>query len=194
MKLSKRERTLLIVVGVLALFAAYYFYFLSPFMADLAKIKTETEQKQAEVNQLSMQNQQITVLEKESANLAEKNKDILQKIPMGFSQPELLQFIYQLILEHGEKTEFTFDIPEDLVKIDSVKATLNFNTDYADLKQILASLKTCRFNNRIVTMEATKIDEETEAAPDAQPVNTKYDMKVHIEAEFFNLKGEAAAK
>ena len=167
MKISKREKTLLIFVIFLALGALYYFYFLSPFMKEMKDIAAKTTEKETQLQVLNIQNSQLKILDEQIAELQTQNADILKTIPTGYNQPELLVFLYQLIQQNGQKTSYNFEETVDLVKLDNSKATLHFYTNYEKLKAVLKQLKECRFNNRIITMAVT-LEEE-------KPASTKTD-------------------
>ena len=197
MKLSKREKILLVVVAVLIAFAAYYFYYLKPFFKTTADIKAEISKKSIELTELKIQNGQVAVLEKNLNELQAKYNDSMKKIPTGFHQPDLLTYVSDLISANGEKTNFVFEMPRDLGKVESVHATLNFNTNYDGLKKILAAFKTGNFNNRITSMLVTEITEdkmeqssepstppqESAASDTSKDTETKTDTKTSADAE-----------
>lgn len=162
MKLSKRERFLLIFVFIFALGAVYYFYYLSPFMNGMKEIQKDIQNKQVQLQTLKTQDSALKVLDDQIADLQKQNTGILQKIPAGFNQPELLYFLQQVMGENGKKTSFNFELPVDLVKLDSTKATLSFITDYTKLKKLLTSLKESRLNNRILSLTVSTMQEKVE--------------------------------
>jgi septal ring factor EnvC (AmiA/AmiB activator) len=206
MKLSRREKILLILVVVLALGAVYYFYFLTPFTKEMTQIQSDIAQKQTEFSTLNMQNGQLKLLDKQIDDLKTQNKELLDKIPTGFDQADLLNFIYDLTKSKSDKTSYIFEQPVDYVKIDCQKATLTFNTNYGNLKEILNTLKTCRFNNRIVLMVATTKEQEAAKPSDnegdgksedgeetADTGNPAYTLNVVLTVEFYNIKGDIPA-
>lgn len=166
MKLSKRERFLLIFVIILALGVVYYFYCLNPFMNEMKEIKNDIQSKELQLQTLKTQDSALQVLDKQIADLKQQNGDILKKIPTGFSQPELLYFLQKAVGENARKTSFNFELPVDLVKLDNTKATLSFFTDYTKLKKLLTALKESRFNNRILSLTVSTVQEKTEETTD----------------------------
>lgn len=203
MKLSLRERILLIIVSVLALGAVYYFYFLTPYLKEMSEIQKDIDAKKVEFDMLSLQSGQLKVLDEQIEKLKTENKDHIEKLPIGFDQPEVLVFLHQLISQNAVKASFNFDPPKDFQKIDSMRASLNFYTDYTNLKKIVESLKACKFNNRIVTLTVsfkpekpeTETDNEAEEKTEVTELDTgSYGLQVVLIAEFFNLKGEVPDK
>ncbi len=172
MKISKREKVLLVFAIVLALGAIYYFYFLSPFLTEMKDISAKATEKESKLQVLDIQNTQLQLMEKQIADLDAQNAEILKTIPSGYDQPELLVYLYQLIEKNGQKASYDFEEPADLVKLDNSKATLHFYTDYAGLKKVLQDLKESRFNNRIVTMAVTLEPEESDKKEGAQKSST----------------------
>jgi len=155
MKLSKREKILIAIVVVLGLGAAYYFYFLTPFLAGMAEIKKDTDAVKVEVDALNIQKSQLKVLDDQITKLQSENKILLSRLPVGFDQPELIAFLDGLFKDKAVKAAYTFDMPVDFQKIDSLRATLDFKTDYANLKEILNTLNASMFNNRVLSLTAT---------------------------------------
>jgi Tfp pilus assembly protein PilO len=208
MKISKREKILLIFALVLGLGAIYYFYFLNPFLADMREIAAKTAEKESKIQVLTIQNTQNKILDEQIKELETKNAELLKTIPTGYNQSELIVYLHDLINQYGKKTSYLFEEPEDLVKLDNSKATLSFNTSYEGLKAILLQLNTCRFNNRITIMTVmleeekksetkttNKTTKKTSTASTTKTTatasTTKYPLQVLMVMEFYNLKGEA---
>lgn len=188
MRFSKREKILLSIVLIVALGAVYYFYFLSPFLSEMKSIKDDILKKQSELDILSLENSQLQILGEQIKDLEAQNDELSKKIPIGFDQPDLINFLHGLMEKYAQKMSFDFEAPADLVKIDKIKTTLRFFTNYVNFKAILRQLKESRFNNRILMMDAGIIDASSvSGAPEA---NSQYNLEVIMMLEFFNLKGE----
>lgn len=99
--MSRRERILLMLGGVLILAAGFFYYVYSPRQAEYAQLSQQLSDRQAQLERMEATARQATQLEREYASLQEFIASIESKLPTEKEMPELLVRLERLTRSLG---------------------------------------------------------------------------------------------
>ncbi len=99
--MTRRERTLLIIVGTLGVLLLFYFYAYAPRQAEYQRLTAQLAERQTQLNRMEATARQITALRAEFARLQAFIADIEAKLPAQKETPVLLVQLERLTRSLG---------------------------------------------------------------------------------------------
>lgn len=205
MTMTKREKTLIIIVLILAVFVVYYMFFLKPNIEELTALNNANDGKRISVSTNEQIQQNIGLIEDKIA----EDKQLIAKfgdtVLSQFDQPDALVYLYNVISKYGQKITFNFQEATDTGNIKVNVVTVTLNAKYDGLKSIVKSLNEGDYYVKVTGINATSdipIEEpavqtvegaseavQPIAAPTAPPVQDDI-LNVTMTLEFYNFGGE----
>lgn len=154
MNISKRERTLITIVLILAVIAAYYVFFLKPYIDDFGELSSQRTTKSVDLETKTMQQAQVDKLDEQIAGLTEEIESTIANIPQGFDQPPMLVYLEETVNTHAQKIAFTFKHPEMDGQMTITPVTISMYSSYDGLKAILQEFSSGKYVIRVTGMRA----------------------------------------
>lgn len=164
MKVSKREKTLLITVLMLAIVCGYYLLFLKPYlteMSDLTIQKANSETQVQTYTQLKKNVDQINdQIEEKKLEIIEYSNDIL----IGFDQPPVLVYLEEAVGRYAQKQMFLFLPPEYIGQMSSSPVKVTMITTYDGLKGFIEEVSNSQY---IITVSNIQASVASSTEPDS---------------------------
>lgn len=211
MNMTKREKSLITIVLVLALLCAYYLFFFKPFYEDLKIFKSDKTSKELQVTTYEDQVKQIEALDKQ----IEENEALISVydgvISEGCDQPPLLVYLEKTVNDHADKIMFSFGDIVQHGQLQALPATATMTCSYDGLKQVLSAfaddtyfIKVTRLDTQYssVYAEPDSADTDAEGEPADTPATDDteaelevigYELNVTMQLEFYNISGDIPA-
>jgi hypothetical protein len=165
MKLTKREKILLLGGLFAVAIAVFVIYVYQPLTKEVDKLQFQSEELTFRLQEVKSKQGQIEELEDKLDTL---QKEITAKHSDVFKiwdQAELLVFVEETIDDLCEKESIDFF---DVTKTDSIQSgdiALKFKTDYDGLQTIWDRFEKAKYFNTVITFELAKSEEETFIQP-----------------------------
>ena len=167
MKVSKREKTLLFIVLLLALVGAYYLLFLKPYLAEIGELNGQLANSKAQVSTYAQIKVNVDNVDEEIAKKQAEIEEFSGYISTGFDQPPVLVYLEDTVGKHGQKNMFVFGIPEKVGQLIISPVTITMVTTYDGLKGFITDVTGGEYIISVTSIEAmvTSAIEEDVAAP-----------------------------
>ena len=203
MNVSKREKVLIIIALIFAVFCLYYFFFLQPYSEDMAKL---TEQIFEKDSQLSS-NQQLVLNNAAVSKIIEENEQTLlelkSNVPQGYDQPRMLVYLEETVTSHATKDKFLFSDVRQSGHLYISPVMVSMYSDYVGLQKILLELAEGEYFVKMTGMTVSvrsdlqsqvEADQEETPAADEDIVSSEprshHFLEVTLYLEFYSLLGE----
>ncbi len=202
MTMTKREKTLVLILLVLIVICAYWLLFLNPYIEDMKTLKTKTEEKQTELYNKSQQQLKNDELIKSLSGKEQQVADLSAGIAHGYDQPAILVYLEKTVKEHADKQTFAFGETRQTGLMIACPVTVTMQSSYDGLKSVLSELADGEFFVKVIGVGAQQGAEEdvttTETAEDGEAVSsttTKPSDKLNISLnlEFYCMVGDIPA-
>ena len=202
MSMTKREKTLLFVVLLLAVVAAYYMLVLKPYIDESGELSTEKTEKQALVDKTELQEKAIAEFDLKIADLEEQLKNYSVDISTGFDQPPVLVYLEDTVNASAQKVMFSFQEPREVGQVEVCAVTVNMVSTYSGLKDILNTFSNDAYFITITGLSAAyaNMQESSEQDGDvydssdteepAAPVDNYDKLDIKLSLEFYNMAGD----
>lgn len=159
MKLSKREKILLIVVTIILCAVAYFFLYFQPTMDEINTLNSQNINDQSTINSnlllKSRLDAAIQGISESEAMLAEFS----DKITSAFDQPDVLVYLYRTMNDYGTKIMISFNGSGDLGHIKYCNIQVSMNCTYEGLKGILKEFVNSEYIIKVTQLTALNAPE-----------------------------------
>lgn len=199
MTISKREKTLIIIVLLLAVLCMYYMFFLKPYMDEMNTLSTDMSSKEISVNTNEQIKSKLGNLEEDISEM-ESQIESYSGVTYGFDQPSVLRYLADTINEYASKIMFRFEDITQIGQLQVCNVTATMNGTYDGLKNVLKSINEGKYFIKVSGLTASqKIVEEVETSQNgdegsvAEPVETSPDflLDITINLEVYSFPGAA---
>lgn len=210
MKVSKREKSLLLVVLLLAIVCAYYLLFLKPYLSEMSELTIQKANSETRVqtytqlkNNVDIINEQI---EEKKLEIVEYSDDIL----IGIDQPPILVYLEKAVGRYAQKNMFIFGPPEYSGQMSSSPVQVTMLTTYDGLKGFIEEITNSEYIINVSNIQAvvastsqpdSLTEEEVGDTSDNEPEkvntgvpaidNTDNLLEVTLELNVYSMYGEA---
>ncbi len=161
MSISKRERTLLIIVALLALFGAYYLLYLKPCTDDIKELNAEIETKELQVFANNQQKSKATQFQQDIDEINAQLKSYGENAAHQFDQPPVLEYLSKTVNDYGLKNVIAFSRTDQTGAIERYEIAITMITNYDGLKGLLSALEKAPYLLRISALEIDTGGERT---------------------------------
>ena len=203
MKLSRREKVLVVAGSIIVIVVLYLLYFLVPYLNNMNDANKKLSGAQAQLNTLNIEAAGAAQLDDIIKNSNNTLKTKWSSIPVGINHARILLYLKELT--DGKAENVSVAVPQPIQAEGSFQTqlfTLDFNTSYPELLLILDNLKKNALYNRVtllkveytpsVTENATPAPGETgqaaaTQAPTPIPTADINVITVHMEFAFYAL-------
>lgn len=193
--MSRRERILVMLGGVLILAVGFFYYIYSPRQAEYTRLSQQLTDRQAQLERMEATARLATQLEREYATLQEFIASIEAKLPTEKEMPELLVRLERLtrslavnfqsirpspleqVTESAQQTPAGGQAPQGAPLYFKLPLKLSFNTTYNGLLRLTAALHD--FPRLVIVRRLT-------VTPKTVP-----DLGIEVDVEAFVLPKEA---
>lgn len=204
MNMTKREKTLVAVVLVLAIFFAYFMFFLKPYLAEMDDLTAQKDNKELLVTTNNQKQIQVNNLDNEIAETEKLIEGYSIGISQGGNQPTMLVFLEDTINSYAQKVMFYFDTVKPVGQLESCPVTITMVATYSGLKNILEAFSDSEYYVKVTslqttsasTVQTTQTTEYEVFDPTGTPavtVSAKNSLDITLTLEFYNLSGEIPA-
>lgn len=154
MKVSKRERVLLLILLVLAIGTGYYFLFFTNWQKQIDELDTKIFNETSEYNEIAVNEKRIDDIDKRISTL-EETEEVKKLFSMGdyFHETETIKEIERIYLKNSSQlnrveisTGTTHDGSFILTDI-----TIKMKTGFKDFQGVLRDFSLSSISNRILT-------------------------------------------
>lgn len=199
MSISKREKTLILVALVFAVFCLYYFFFFKPYSDDMKALGERLSQSRSDIQNNEMLEYSVATLTEEIAEDRRVIAELSEGVAQGFDQPPLLAYLERTVNQHAVKQTFYFSGVHQVGQLNVCPVTVMMSGDYAGVKNVLSALSDGEYFVKVISLNImrdsqqragateTAPDDETETAPKPPSGNT---LNVTLSLEFYSLLGD----
>lgn len=157
-KLSKREKVLISLLLVLACVAGYFFLYLTPQNNLVKELEAGIAEKTQELDAAELRLLRFAALTNESDKNLLDWAALIENIPEGFNDADILTRIQKIIIPHTDNVSIAFpDGGTALEEMTIYPVTIGFTTGYETLKDILTSFYWEDTENRIINLTCDKV-------------------------------------
>ncbi len=155
MKVSKREKTLLIVVLMLALVSAYYLLFLKPYLTEISDLNIQLANNETQVQTYAQLKANVDNIEKQIEEKRNEIDEFSHDISAGFDQPPVLVYLEDTVGRHGEKNMFVFGRSEQVGQMIISPVTITMVTTYDELKGFISDVTEGEYIVKVTSIQAS---------------------------------------
>lgn len=198
MTLSRREKIMIIGGLILVSLTAYIFYFFMPYQSGISDATKRLNGAKSQIGLLNTKKTMSAQLKNEIASLSDELKGSGSAIPTGVDHASILLYLQGLTDGRAEKVAIAIPKEPELQNGFLLQAvTVDFQTSYSEMLQIIGGLKENKLYNRVTfinaaytppaaqdTANGTTVPEATEAPSLTAGSNV---INVHIELNFYAL-------
>nr|WP_122013233.1 type II secretion system protein GspM [Maliibacterium massiliense] len=153
MKLSKRERVLLVILGVVLVFGLYFTLFFNPWMQRVTTLEEQYAQNDATLQQINTKVSSLPRLQQDTDTLRAQTEALLENIPASLDESQLTLYIQQVIGQAARQVQISYTGNTTQEHYAFQQVSVRFAADYNDVRRILTTLETGAYRNHIVSME-----------------------------------------
>jgi Tfp pilus assembly protein PilO len=202
MTMTKRERTLVMILLVLIVIGAYWLLFLSPYIEDMKVLKAQNEEKQTLLFNRSQQQLKMDELLKSLSDNEQKVAELSAGIAHGYDQPAILVYLEKTVKAHAVKQTFSFGETKQAGQMIACPVTVTMRSSYDGLKSVLSALADGEYFVKVtgltaqqgqaeeVTTTETTEDGETVSSTTTQPSDK---LNITLNLEFYSMTGDIPA-
>jgi len=159
--ITKRELTLIVVLSVVIILAAYYNFFLKGNMDKSSSLDIETGDVRSALNDAKLKTAAVKQTQEKIDLLNVEIEEFQEFILPGLDRPELIRLFDRSLYPYITDSVVTFtstyrDLGPNYVYV----INLSFNTQQENFTKILENLKNEKILNRVVSSNITIIDYE----------------------------------
>jgi Tfp pilus assembly protein PilO len=173
MNISKREKTLLIIVFVLALIGGYYMFYLKPCIEDIRSTNTEIETLEMQKSASEQQNAQAENLQAQVNEMGAQLTLYGDSVTHTFDQPAVLSYLSSKLGQYAVVAGIQFDRATTTDIIEQYEITVAMVTTYDQLKQALDTLEESPYLIRISQLTIASAASDTSAEEDTAAEGTE---------------------
>ena len=206
MSISKRERTLVTFVLILAVVCAYYLFFLKPYTEEMNALKMDQSSKEMLVLTYDEQAARLSQIETEITENEALAASYSDTISQGFDQPPMLVYLEETVNAHAEKVMFAFQELRTFGQLEVTPVTATMICSYDGLKALLSALAEEEYFIKVTNLHVNyspiyedadlgdtgdtgDIGDGTEDETVSQLTVIGYNLNVTMDLEIFNLVG-----
>lgn len=169
MKLTKREKVLLVILIIAVIGALYYSFFLKSYLEEMSELKDNISRLNSSVMQYESKSGMLEAMESKVSELEKDvNEYVEENLAMGYDPAKILIYLQelltgdgaeQMILELGEPVEDKFYYAVDI--------RVNFTAEYSNAKKIIDKIENSQYRQFISYVEFNQDgpgDEENNAS------------------------------
>jgi Tfp pilus assembly protein PilO len=151
MKITKREKKLLIVVGILLIISGIYYFIYSPALRKVEDTFAQIDGEQQRLTELVAMYESNKSLSEEIALIEGEIDDALKSLPKVSDEPLLVKHLHHLFLPVGGLNSIHIDDPVSRGEFSGVGVRLSYNLSYEEFHTVLTALERSPYKNRIDT-------------------------------------------
>ncbi|MBT3318908.1 MAG: hypothetical protein HN389_03940 [Clostridia bacterium] len=166
MKISKRERTLIFIVLILAAVGAYYLLFLKPYMTEINELNIEKANSEIQVETYAQLKTNVDALD---VQIEEKEAEIIEyskNISTGFDQPPVLVYLEDTVGMYAQKKMFVFGMADYMGQMTISPVIITMVTTYDGLTGFIDEVTQNDYIVNVTQIEARIVEQA--ADPDEQ--------------------------
>jgi hypothetical protein len=213
MNITKREKTLIVFVLILAICCGYYLYFFKPQSDQIDVISKSIDSKNVDIASNEQMQNVISQLDKEINDDQDKVVTYGSGITQGFDQPSILVYLQETVSKYADKKAFQFTNITPLGQLQVCPVSVTVECTYSNLKKLLSDLNNGKYLIKLASLDVNKhIEDETAnpetssapatkstksktasatATPAPSASNAQKDiLEVTLSLEFYNYKGD----
>lgn len=209
MKVSKREKTLLLIVLMLAIVCAYYLLFLKPYLTEISDLNIQKTNSETQVQTYTQLKKNVDLINEQIEEKRLEIVDYSNDILIGFDQPPVLVYLEETVGKYAQKNMFVFGIPEFIGQMSTSPVKVTMLTTYDGLKGFIEEITNGEYIinvSSIQTMIASSLQDggqleegnnETDNNEPAPSENTEMSidgsdnlLEVTLELKVYSMLGE----
>ncbi len=137
MKLSKREKMLLIIVSIILCLVSYIFLFLQPTLTEISKLDSQNKSNQTTIQANQVLKATIDAAVKDIVAAEATLEEYNDNIKKGFDQPAVLYYLYKTMNNYGKKVMISFNGAGELGHIKYCNISVSMIGTYEGLKGVM---------------------------------------------------------
>ena len=202
MTMTKREKVLVSVVLVMAVFCLYFLFYFKPNMDQLSILKDDISNKESLAATVSQQRQIIAAMDKAIEDNEARIKELSGGISIGFDQPAVLVYLEKTVNEHATKYTFTFNDITQVGQLYVVPVNITMACSFDGLKALMSAFNDSPYFIKVVAIKVTTIPETTPVTQEGETTQTAVpstpavkndEMAITLDIEFYGQPGELEA-
>ncbi len=205
MSMTKREKILIVIVLILAVFFVYYMYLLKPCLDESEALKADNENKMQLIATNEKMQQNVHEIDERNSDYEGRLSQYGGSILEDFDQPMVLVYLSDIVAEHGTKLTIAFERVSETNHVSINRALVTMNSTYDGLKSVLQSLDEGAYFLKVTGLTVTQEQpeevlgdkttdtESDEGAPPEElsaPPLPEDSLNVTMTLEFYNFGRE----
>jgi hypothetical protein len=139
MKLSKREKILLILVLIIGSVVGYYFLFYQPYSKEMETLTSQITSDQNTINTNNILKKNIEKVIQDISDDEAKMAEFSESINSAFDQPDVLVYLFNVMENYGYsyKIQINFNDPGNLGQVKLFKISVTMIGSYDEMIRVL---------------------------------------------------------
>ncbi len=199
MTMTKREKILVSVVLVMAVFCLYFLFYFKPNIDELNLLNKDISNKETQASTVAQQRQIITAMDKAIEENEARIKVLGGGISTGFDQPSVLVYLEKTVNEHAKKTSFVFSDMNQVGQLYVVPVSISMECRFDGLKALMKAFNESPYFIKVVDIDVEMLPQtipiiqegETTDAVVSTTTTKKEEMAIKLDVEFYSRTGQS---
>lgn len=195
MRLSKRERILVFGTLVLGLLFLFIYYYYMPLKDKVEDLKVQSEDLDYQIDEKKQKKVLVDSLKKEIKVLEKRAQESERYFMASIDEPEILYYMNGFLSDKTMKQSLEYKEVEDLEVYKHKDISLEYNTSYGELKEILRQFEGGEYYTTLQSFKLSvdgslvgkyEIDEKG-AIIVKEKEKTPYNLNIEHEIRYYGL-------
>lgn len=193
MRLSKREKVLLILLLVIGGSLAYIFLFYVPCNNEINDLNSQIRSNQTIISTNMILKRQVDQLVQDISENEKKIAEFGNEIKSTFDQPPVLVYLYNTMSKYGTKLQINFNDSGTIGQINNFNMSVTMNGKYDGLRGMLKELSESDYFIKVTSMTVTTQELTENGGKKKAKKSAKAEEKtlnINMELEFYYIGEE----
>lgn len=162
MQITKREKKLLIAVGIILIISGIYYFMYMPALNEVENLFAQIDGEQQKLLELVAMSETNESLRKEIALIESTIVDALIALPEVSAEPELVKHLHHMFMPFGGLNSIHIEDPVSRGEFSGVGVRLAYVLNYEEFREVLLALEGSPYRNRIDSFAIQRAQEQNE--------------------------------
>jgi len=160
MRITKREKKLLIAVGIILIISGIYYFIYRPVLGEVENLFAQIDGEQQRLLELVAMAEVNKSKSDEIVLIEDMIEETLEDLPEVSNEPELVKHLHNMFVPFGGFNSIHIEDPLSRGEFSGVGVRLSYDLNYKEFHAILLALEESPYRNRIDSFALQKIQGE----------------------------------
>jgi len=159
MQITKREKKLLIIVGIILFISGIYYFIYRPILGEVENLFAQIDVEQQRLLELVAMVELNKSMSDEIALIEDTIEETLEGLPEVSDEPLLVKHLHHMFVPFGGLNSIHIEDPVSRGEFSGVGVRLSYDLNYEEFHAILLALEGSPYKNRIESFSLHKTQE-----------------------------------